>query len=103
MLCEVEKFRQTTPALLGWIDRIRRNKIFMPFLVLVYCLFVKKCILDGWRGWHYTLQRTLAEILLAIRLIEAEHLTPHASQPGNDLFPIEDLQKQRPVSLEDSN
>ena len=41
MLREVEKFQQTPIESLGRIDRIRRRKIFAPFLVLVYCLFVK--------------------------------------------------------------
>jgi len=32
-------------------------------------------ILDGWRGWFYVCQRTIAEILLSIRLlIEREKL-----------------------------
>jgi len=29
--------------------------------------------LNGWRGWFYTMQRTLVEILLAIRMIETEN------------------------------
>lgn len=54
--------------------RIRKTKVFAPFLVFLYCLFVNGAILDGWRGWHYTLQRTLVEILFALRLIEEEKL-----------------------------
>ncbi|WP_121809997.1 glycosyltransferase family 2 protein [Mucilaginibacter kameinonensis] len=54
--------------------RIRKTKVFAPFLVFFHCLFVKRLIFNGWAGWHYTLQRTMVEILLAIRLIEDEKL-----------------------------
>jgi hypothetical protein len=30
----------------------------------------KRCILDGWPGWLYVLQRTLAEVLIAIELVD---------------------------------
>ena len=42
-----------------------------PFLVFFYTLFVKGLILDGWPGWYYVLQRTLAETVLSLRLMEA--------------------------------
>lgn len=82
MIREVEKLQHTPPELLSLSDRIRRTKLFAPFLVLFYCLIIKKCILDGWRGWYYALQRALAEILLSIRLIEAEKLSPHSDNSG---------------------
>lgn len=56
------------------IAGIRKTKIFAPFFVFFYCLFVNGSILNGWRGWHYTLQRTLVEILFALRLIEEQKL-----------------------------
>jgi glycosyltransferase involved in cell wall biosynthesis len=60
---------------LGLNSKIRKTKIFAPFLVFFYCLFVKGLIFKGWAGWHYTLQRTMVEMLLALRLIEAENLS----------------------------
>ena len=51
-------------------DRIRRTGIWAPLLVFVYTLIVKRCILDGWPGWIYVLQRTAAEIMIALALIE---------------------------------
>lgn len=54
--------------------KIRKTKVFAPFIVFFYSLFVKGLILNGWRGWHYTLQRTMVEIILALRLIEEEKL-----------------------------
>jgi glycosyltransferase involved in cell wall biosynthesis len=56
-------------------SKIRKTKIIAPFLVFFHCLFVKRLIFGGWTGWHYTLQRTLVEILLAIRMIEDEKLS----------------------------
>jgi len=37
---------------------------------LCYTLLVKGCLLDGWPGWCYALQRTYAEILLSLHLLE---------------------------------
>ncbi len=72
MLLEVEKLRRTPHDKLGLVDATRKNKALAPFIVMFYCLIVRGCLLDGWAGWYYALQRTLAEILLAIRLIENE-------------------------------
>lgn len=57
------------PAL-GRADRIRRTGWAGPIGVLLYTLVVKRCLLDGWAGWYYALQRTLAELLLALELID---------------------------------
>jgi glycosyltransferase involved in cell wall biosynthesis len=51
-------------------DRIRRLGWLSPIAVLFYTLFVKGCILDGWPGWYYTLQRLCAETLIALELLE---------------------------------
>lgn len=72
MVIEAKKLLETDADELNFSDRIRRQKILAPFAILIYCLFVNKVILDGWHGWYYTFQRILAEILLSIRLIEAE-------------------------------
>ena len=74
MVIESKKLLNTPAHELSFSDRIRRQKIFAPFIILIYCLIINRCILDGWAGWYYAFQRTLAEILLSIRLIEAEKL-----------------------------
>lgn len=51
-------------------DRIRRMGWPAPMLVFVYTLIAKGCLLDGWAGWYYVLQRTLAEILIALEILE---------------------------------
>ena len=55
---------------LDWADRVRRTGSVAPAFVAVYCLLVKGCILDGIAGLYYTLQRVVAEALLAMRLWE---------------------------------
>jgi glycosyltransferase involved in cell wall biosynthesis len=74
MVIEAKKLLETPDRELSWGDRIRKRKIFAPFIILIYCLILKGGILDGWQGWYYAFQRTLAELLLAIHIIEAEHL-----------------------------
>lgn len=51
-------------------DRLRRMAWPAPILVFFYVLIVKGCLLDGWPGWFYVLQRTFAESLLALNLID---------------------------------
>jgi glycosyltransferase involved in cell wall biosynthesis len=51
-------------------DRIRRLGWLAPIGVVFYTLFVKGCILDGWPGWYYALQRLCAETLIALEIIE---------------------------------
>ena len=41
-----------------------------PILVFLYTLLAKGCILDGWPGWFYVMQRTLAETMIAIELVD---------------------------------
>ncbi len=74
MHIEAKKLLETPYLELSFGDRIRRHKIFAPFLILIYCLIINRGILDGWAGLYYTLQRTLAEILLSIHLIENENV-----------------------------
>jgi glycosyltransferase involved in cell wall biosynthesis len=56
---------------LGWADRARRLIVIAPWLVPVYCLVVKRGLLDGLPGWYYALQRGVAEAVLSLKLIEA--------------------------------
>ena len=53
-------------------DRIRKTIVLGPPAVLLYTLFARGVILDGWAGWYYAFQRALAEALLSLRLIEAK-------------------------------
>jgi glycosyltransferase involved in cell wall biosynthesis len=72
MISEASKLLTISSSELSLGDRIRSKKIIAPFVIFFYCLILKEGILDGWRGWYYAFQRMLAEIILSIRLIEAE-------------------------------
>ena len=58
------------PASLRWSDRIRLMAWPAPILVFGYTLFAKRCLFDGWPGWLYVLQRVLAEIMIALEIID---------------------------------
>jgi len=72
MVIEAKKLGLTPVSQLSLSDRIRKTKILAPGIILLYCLLINGCLLDGWAGWYYTLQRISAEIWLSIRLIEYE-------------------------------
>ncbi len=67
---ETDKLLSTPNGQLSFLSKIRKTKLLAPFFVFFYCLFVQGLIFNGWRGWHYTLQRTMVEMLFALRLIE---------------------------------
>lgn len=81
MVIEVEKLQNASNRELSLGDRIRKQKVLAPFVILFYCLILKGGILDGWHGWYYAFQRLLAEVLLSIRLIEAEQQKSAESKP----------------------
>lgn len=74
MILEAQKLMGTAHQNLSLASRIRKTKVLAPLFVMSYCLFAKRTVLDGWPGWYYTLQRVAAEIILSLRLIEAEKL-----------------------------
>lgn len=66
---EVEKLLACgTPE--GWPDRLRLMIWPAVPACLLYTLIFKRIILDGWPGWFYVLQRTYAELLLSLLLLE---------------------------------
>ena len=69
-ILEAAKLTGTPAAALSRRDRLRKKIIFAPLLVFLFTAFGKGLVLDGWPGWFYVFQRTLAEILLSLRLIE---------------------------------
>jgi glycosyltransferase involved in cell wall biosynthesis len=55
---------------LSRIDRVRLAAWPAPAAVAIYTLVIKGCLLDGWPGWFYALQRVLAEAMLALEIID---------------------------------
>jgi glycosyltransferase involved in cell wall biosynthesis len=72
MRLEFGHLRQFENAELGFPDRLRKRQLLFPFVIFFYCLFIKDGIRDGWAGVYYAFQRMLAEILLALYLIEED-------------------------------
>jgi len=82
MELEASKILTATPDKLNFADRIRRLRIVAPLAVFFYCL-IKGGLLDGRAGLYYVMQRSVAELLLSLYLLE------------HDLR----LKKMRPVEL----
>jgi len=73
-----------TARQLGLVDRLRRMAWPAPILAFFYTLFARGCILDGWPGWYYVLQRTFAELMLALELLD-RRLRAASERDGSDL------------------
>lgn len=69
---EVEKLLSVPVAALGWKDRLRKRVLWAPWMTFFYCLLYKRLLLDGWPGILYSLQRTYAELLLSLKLLDAK-------------------------------
>jgi glycosyltransferase involved in cell wall biosynthesis len=67
---EADHLMSAPRASLRMVDRIRRMGWLAPPAALFLTLFAKRCILDGRRGLLYALQRTLAELLIAIEVVQ---------------------------------
>jgi glycosyltransferase involved in cell wall biosynthesis len=57
------------PEKLSAPDRLRRKVVFAAPVMFFYLLFARGLLLDGWPGWIYVCQRTIAELLLSLRLL----------------------------------
>jgi len=65
---EAQKLLAADPTGLGSADRMRRWIVVVPPVMLVYCLIVRGGVLDGWQGFYYAFQRTVAELMLSVNL-----------------------------------
>jgi glycosyltransferase involved in cell wall biosynthesis len=70
---------------LSALDRLRRMAWPAPIIVFFYVLVIKGCLLDGWPGWFYALQRVLAECMIALELINRRFLGAAARERGDVL------------------
>lgn len=55
---------------LSWPDRLRRAIFPATPAMFVYTLLGRGLILDGWPGWLYVCQRTIAELMLSKELLK---------------------------------
>lgn len=51
-------------------DQLRRLAVVAPWLVPLYCLIVKRGLLDGRAGWVYAAERAVAEWMLSMAICE---------------------------------
>lgn len=70
---ETQKLLAADHADLGLADRLRRWRIVAPPLMLVYCLIVRGGVLDGWAGFYYAFQRSMAELMISFRMLRNVH------------------------------
>lgn len=82
---EAEKLLGKPAKSFAWQDRVRRTMLLGPPCVFFYTLLVRGVIMDGWRGWFYVFQRTLAEIMLSLRLLEGRLQERRGSDTINHL------------------
>jgi glycosyltransferase involved in cell wall biosynthesis len=67
---EAEHLLKSDREALSRVDRIRLAAWPAPIVIFIYTLMSKGCLLDGWRGWYYALQRFVAEALIALEIID---------------------------------
>jgi glycosyltransferase involved in cell wall biosynthesis len=67
---EAEYLLEPGRKALAAADRIRLAAWPAPFAVFIHTLIFKGCLLDGWPGWYYALQRLLFETMLALEIID---------------------------------
>lgn len=70
MKLEAEKLSSVPLGELGVADRLRKMIVIAPFAMLFFCLIIRRNILDGWPGIFYALQRTTAESILSLYLLQ---------------------------------
>jgi glycosyltransferase involved in cell wall biosynthesis len=67
---EADHLLAARPSEFGRVDRMRLKAWPAPIVVFFYTLFWKRCLLDGWPGWLYVLQRLTAETMLALEIAD---------------------------------
>ena len=82
MRLEADKLAAASFETLSWPDKVRCLRIVAPGAVLLYCLFWKGLILDGRAGISYAMQRTYAELLLSIYLLQNDLGALRRLRPG---------------------
>ncbi|HSS19390.1 MAG TPA: glycosyltransferase family 2 protein [Pyrinomonadaceae bacterium] len=89
---EAVKLLSSNPETLGWTDRIRRWRVVAPVAMVFYCLFIRGGLIDGWAGFYYAFQRSLAELMLSLYLIDhdlgrrAKSRAQSAKEQGRELI-----------------
>lgn len=67
---EVQHLLSIPRGQLRLTDRVRLTGWAAPIFVFFYTLLWKRSLLDGWSGWLYVLQRTLAETIITLEIVD---------------------------------
>lgn len=67
---EADHLESIPPGQATRMQRLRLTGYLGPLAILPYTLFAKGCLFDGWPGWLYALQRTTAETMIALELVD---------------------------------
>jgi glycosyltransferase involved in cell wall biosynthesis len=67
---EAEYLLESRRGALTRADKVRLMGWPAPVGVFFYALLAKGCLLDGWPGWYYVLQRVIAETLIALEILD---------------------------------
>lgn len=70
MRLEARKLSSTPARQLGWADRLRKLIVIAPSVMFFFCFVVRGGILDGKAGLVYAMQRTVAEAILSLYLLQ---------------------------------
>jgi hypothetical protein len=67
---EADHLEHSVASDLRFVDRLRLMIWAAPMLMFVYTFFARGGFLDGRWGLYYSMQRTYAELLLALELLD---------------------------------
>lgn len=87
---EAEYLLSLPQSKLNRVDKLRRMAWPAPVLVFLFTLLWKRAAFDGWPGWFYALQRTIAEMMIALAIVDR---TLKASVPGTSAPVAQGLKK----------
>jgi glycosyltransferase involved in cell wall biosynthesis len=69
---EADKLLSSPVESLSWTDRVRRWRVVAPAAMLFHCLIIRGGVLDGWAGFYYAFQRSLAELMLSLHMLDRD-------------------------------
>lgn len=101
---EARKLMVNNSAGLSLADRARRWSIVAPPTMLLYCLVVRRGLFDGWAGWHYAFERTVAELMLSLHLIRyrLEHAAGEASSQVKEMDDVGAVESSTKLEIQDT-
>ncbi len=84
MRLEADKLSEASPSSMATVDRVRKLIVVAPPVMFFLCLIGRGGVLDGWPGLFYALQRTTAELILSLTLVERRLFGSRAASAPSD-------------------